>query len=194
MVGIILPSVREPAIPDPTESVTGEPRRPLTAVYPGSFDPITGGHVEIVERALQVFDRVIVAIGRHPTKPGFFTVDERVALIEASIAHLPRARAEHFEGLVVDFCRSRHASAIIRGLRAHGDFEPEFQMALANRDLAPEIETVFLIPRPAQQFVSSSLIREIAHHGGDFARYVPAPVVEAVRRRVEEVKAARART
>lgn len=156
-------------------------------MYPGSFDPITCGHVEIVERALRLFDRVIVGVGRHPTKPGYFSVEERGALITASIAHLPRARAEAFEGLVVDFCRQRGAAAIIRGLRAHGDFEPEFQMALANRDLAPDIETVFLIPRPAHQFVSSSLIREIAHHGGDFERYVPGPVAAAMHRRRAQV-------
>jgi len=170
--------VSAPVIVDPSEV-------PLqrTAVYPGSFDPITLGHVEVVERALQIFDRVIVAVGRHATKPGYFTVDERLALISASIAHLPRARVDHFEGLVVRFCAAQGACAIVRGLRAHGDFEPEFQMALANRDLAPNIETVFFVPRPAHQFVSSSLIREIAHHGGEFERYVPAPVAEAMHRR-----------
>lgn len=161
-----------------------DPSRPLTAVYPGSFDPITSGHVEIVERALQLFDRVIVAVGKHPSKPGFFPVEQRCALIAASIAHLPRAETDHFEGLMINFCRRRGARAIVRGLRAHGDFEPEFQMALANRDLAPDIETVFLIPRPEQQFVSSSLVREIAHHGGDFERYVPAPVAAAMHRRL----------
>lgn len=158
-------------------------------MYPGSFDPITDGHVEIVERALRLFDRVIVGVGRHPTKPGFFSVEERCALITASIAHLPRARTDHFEGLMVNFCRHRGAVAIIRGLRAHGDFEPEFQMALANRDLAPDIETVFLIPRPEQQFVSSSLVREIAQHGGEFERYVPAPVAAAMHRRLGRVPA-----
>lgn len=154
-------------------------------MYPGSFDPITNGHVEIVERALRLFDRVIVAVGRHPTKTGYFSVDERVALIAASIAHLPRARASRFDGLMVEFCMQEGARAIVRGLRAHGDFEPEFQIALANRDLQPAIETVFLIPGPAHQFVSSSLVREIASHGGDFARYVPAPVAAALRRRLQ---------
>lgn len=153
-------------------------------MYPGSFDPITSGHVEIVERALRLFDEVIVAVGRHPTKTGYFTVDERVALIAECVAHLPRARAAKFEGLMIDFCAQQGAGAIVRGLRAHGDFEPEFQMALANRDLRPEVETVFLIPGPAHQFVSSSLVREIASHGGDFARYVPGPVAAAMHRRV----------
>lgn len=167
----------EPASTDPSKS-------PRTAVYPGSFDPITLGHVEIVERGLRLFDRVIVAIGKHPTKPGYFPIDERIALITESIAHLPGARAERFEGLVVEFCRASGAGVILRGLRAHGDFEPEFQMALANRDLAPDIETVFLVPRPEQQFVSSSLIREIAAHRGRFERYVPAPVAAAVHRKL----------
>lgn len=159
-------------------------QRPLTAVYPGSFDPITSGHVEIVERALRLFDRVIVAVGRHPTKTGYFTVDERVALIAASIEHLPRARAAKFDGLAIEFCRHQGARAIVRGLRAHGDFEPEFQVALANRDLQPAIETVFLIPGASHQFVSSSLVREIASHRGPFERYVPAPVAAAMHARV----------
>ncbi|MBZ5708549.1 pantetheine-phosphate adenylyltransferase [Nannocystis pusilla] len=169
--------------PDPGSS-TDLPR-PLTAVYAGSFDPITSGHVEIVERALRLFDRVIVAVGRHPTKTGYFSVDERVALIAESIAHLPRARADRYDGLMIDFCSQQGARVIVRGLRAHGDFEPEFQIASANRDLRPEIETVFLIPGPEHQFVSSSLVREIAGHGGDFARYVPAPVAAAMRRRLQ---------
>jgi pantetheine-phosphate adenylyltransferase len=186
MAGTILRIVRSP---DPE---TNEPRRPLIAVYPGSFDPITRGHIEVVERALRLCETVIVAVGKHPTKPGFFPVDERCALISASLAHLqratngaPRARAGRFEGLVVNYCKAEGAGAIIRGLRPHGDFEPEFQMALANRDLAPDIETVFLIPRPEFQFVSSSLIREIAHHGGDFDRYVTAPVAAAIRERLK---------
>ncbi|MCA9692592.1 MAG: pantetheine-phosphate adenylyltransferase [Myxococcales bacterium] len=156
---------------------------PRIAVYPGSFDPITLGHVEIVERALGLFDRVIVAVGKHPTKKGFFSIQERCELITASIAHLPRAEAAHFDGLMVNFCLQRGARAILRGLRPMGDFEPEYQMALANRDIAPGIETVFMIPQPSQQFVSSSLIREIAHHGGEIQRYVPGPVYEAMMRR-----------
>ncbi len=154
-------------------------------MYSGSFDPITRGHVEIVERGLRVFDRVVVAVGRHPTKPGYFRVDERLALISASVAHLPGASAAQFDGLVVEFCRARGATAILRGLRAHGDFDGEFQLALANHDLAPELETVFLVPRPELQFVSSSIVREIAHHGGAFERYVPAPVAAAMHRKLK---------
>lgn len=156
------------------------------AVYPGSFDPITKGHVSILERSARLFSKVIVAVGQHPTKPGYFTVEERVALIEETIAHVPNASAASFDGLVVEFCRAHGARAIVRGLRAIGDFEAEFQMGLANRDLAPEVETVFLLPHPEQQFVSSSLIREIAGHGGDFERYVPDPVVRAMRKRLSK--------
>jgi len=157
-----------------------EPDGTYIAVYPGSFDPITNGHLEIVTRAASLFDEVVVAVGRHPVKRGFFTYEERVALIERCTAHIPNARAAHYTGLMIDFCRSISARVIVRGLRAVGDFEPEFQMALANRELEPNVETVFLIPEPTKQFISSSLIREIASHGGPFHRFVPPPVAEAV--------------
>ena len=155
-------------------------KTPLVAVYPGSFDPITRGHLDILERASSLFDQIIVAIGQHPKKRGYFSVAERVELIEASVAHLDNVTADSFEGLVVDFCKRREARMIVRGLRAMGDFESEFQMGLANRDLAPDIETVFLIPSPEQMFISSSLVREIAGHGGDFERHVPEPVAKAM--------------
>jgi pantetheine-phosphate adenylyltransferase len=150
------------------------------AVYPGSFDPITLGHLEIVERAASLFDEVVVAVGHHPTKPGFFKFEDRVRLIEHSIAHVPNARAAHYSGLMIDFCKQVGARVIVRGLRAAGDFEPEFQMALANRELQPGVETVFLIPEPTKQFISSSLIREIASHGGSFQPFVPEAVAEAM--------------
>jgi pantetheine-phosphate adenylyltransferase len=139
-----------------------------------------------VERAANVFDRVIVAIGRHPTKAGYFTVTERCALIAESIKHVKNASADHYDGLMIDFCRVQGARVIVRGLRAVADFESEFQMGMANKDLAPEIETVFMIPSADLQYVSSSLIREIASHGGDFARYVPAPVAKAMQKRIAE--------
>ena len=150
------------------------------AVYPGSFDPITNGHLEIVTRAASLFDEVVVAVGRHPVKPGFFTHDKRVEMIEECIAHIPNARAAHYTGLMIEFCRSIGARVIVRGLRAAGDFEPEFQMALANRELEPKVETVFLIPEPTKQFISSSLVREIASHGGNFQGFVPEPVAIAM--------------
>ena len=142
--------------------------------------------MDILERASRLFDKVIVAVGRHPTKRGFFDVDERCALIEQSAIHLTNVEATTFEGLVVDFVRARGARTIVRGLRATGDFEAEFQMGLANRDLAPEVETVFLIPSSNQMFISSSLVKEIAGHGGEFERYVPDPVAAAMRARVRD--------
>lgn len=152
------------------------------AVYPGSFDPITLGHLDIVERAARLFDEVIVAIGKHPTKRGYFPVEERVSLIEAVAqeAGLDNVRVAHFGGLVVSFCREVGAEVLVRGLRAVADFEAELQMGLMNRDMAPEIETVLLIPSPELDFVSSSLVREIAGHGGSVERYVPGPVARAI--------------
>lgn len=157
---------------------------PIVAVYPGSFDPITIGHLDILERAVRLFDHVIVAIGQHPTKPGYFDVDERAELIRRSAPHLPNFEVAAFSGLVVAFCRERGAKVIVRGLRAVSDFEPEFQMGLANRDLDPDVETVFLIPRPDRMFVSSSLVREIAGHGGNYQRYVSPAVADAMAERV----------
>jgi pantetheine-phosphate adenylyltransferase len=157
---------------------------PRLAVYPGSFDPITLGHLDILERAVRLFDRVIVGVGQHPTKQGWFSVEERCELIRRSASHLPTVEVAAFRGLVIEFSRAQGAHAIVRGLRATGDFEPEFQMGLANRDLCPEIETVFLIPRADRMYVSSSLVREIAGHGGRYDHYVTAPVAAAVRRRV----------
>jgi pantetheine-phosphate adenylyltransferase len=151
-------------------------------VYPGSFDPITNGHVDIVERAARLFGRVIVAVGEHGTKGGFFPVEQRCELIAASVGHVEGVTVTRFDGLVVNFCRRNNARVLIRGLRAVSDFEQEFQMGLANRDLAPGVETLFLIPDPARMFVSSSLVREIAGHGGEFARYVPPPVAAAMLR------------
>lgn len=157
---------------------------PTIAVYPGSFDPITVGHLDILERAARLFDRVIVAIGQHPTKPGYFSIEERSALIRESAEHVPNFEVAAFSGLVVDFCRAHGAKIIVRGLRAVSDFEPEFQMGLANRDLEPEVETVFLIPQPDRMFVSSSLVREIAGHGGNYQRYVSPAVAKAMAARL----------
>jgi len=152
-------------------------------VYPGSFDPFTVGHVDIVERAAKLFDQVIVAVGRHPTKHETFTVEERADFIGASVGHLRGVSVASFDGLAVEFCRTRGACALVRGLRATGDFEGEFRMAMANRDLAPGIETVFLVPSTDRMFISSSMVREIAGYGGDFERYVTPAVARAVRKR-----------
>jgi pantetheine-phosphate adenylyltransferase len=146
---------------------------------------MTLGHVDILERAAKLFDRVIVGVGKHPTKRGWFTPEQRRELIAQSSSHLPTVDVAVFSNLVIDFCKEVGAGFIVRGLRAHGDFESEFQMALANRDLAPDIETVFIIPRPNRMIVSSSLVREVAMHGGDYARYVAPAVAKAIDARVQ---------
>ncbi len=153
------------------------------AVYPGSFDPMTLGHVDILERAAHIFARVLVAVGDHPQKPGFFPPQMRVQLVQASVAHISNAEVVRFEGLVIDLCRQHQATVLVRGLRATGDFESEFRMALANRELAPSVETVFLLPRADRMHISSSLVREIAGHGGEFERYVTPAVAAALRTR-----------
>lgn len=152
------------------------------AVYPGSFDPITFGHTAIIERAARLYDRVTLAIGFNPkkTSSGLFTIDERLALLESSVAHLDNVRIESFSGLLIDFCRSTGAGVIVRGLRVLTDFEYEFQLALANRDLEPQVETTFLLTEHAHVYVSSSLVKEIAANGGEVRRYVSETVAQAL--------------
>ncbi|MFL5679656.1 MAG: pantetheine-phosphate adenylyltransferase [Chloroflexota bacterium] len=157
------------------------------AVYPGSFDPITNGHLDIVRRASAVFDRLVVAVLANPRKSPLLEVTDRVALIRAALddAGLPEDRVgvESFDGLTVDFCRTRGASFIVRGLRAVSDFEAEMQLAHNNRKLAPGIDTVFFMTSLEQGYVSSSLVREIAQFGGDVGGMVPA----VAERRLREV-------
>ncbi len=156
---------------------------PLTAMYPGSFDPITRGHEDIVRRTLKMADRVIVAVAHTSTqvKNSLFTVEERVALIQRVFEDEERVEAMPFQGLMVKFARAQGARVVIRGLRAVSDFEYELQMAQMNRELRPEIETVFLAPEVDFSFLSSSLVREVAALGGDVSRFVPPPVLEALR-------------
>jgi pantetheine-phosphate adenylyltransferase len=148
------------------------------AIYPGSFDPITNGHEDIVRRTLEFCDRVIVAVGHRATQPkqGLFGIEERVELIEAVFQHEDRVQVAAFTGLLVDFARERDVHLIVRGLRAVSDFEYEFQMALMNRELNPDIETVFLAPEARYSYLSASLVREIASLGGDVSRFVAPPV------------------
>ncbi len=159
---------------------------PLTAIYPGSFDPITKGHEDIVRRTLTMADRVIVAVAHTSTqvKSGLFTVEERVSLIHRIFQGEERVVAVPFRGLLVDFAREQRAHVVIRGLRAVSDFEYELQMAQMNRELSPGIETVFLAPEVDFSFLSSSLVREVASLGGDVSRFVSAPVLEALRERL----------
>jgi pantetheine-phosphate adenylyltransferase len=153
-----------------------------TAIYPGSFDPPTLGHVDIIRRGAALFDVLYVGIGHNPAKRYLFDLDERERLLREACADLPQVRIVAFEGLLVDACARVGATAILRGLRALSDFEMEFRNGLANRDLAG-VETLFLLSDPRHIFVSSSLVKEIAQNGGDVARYVPAGVVAALQAR-----------
>ncbi|HEY9198409.1 MAG TPA: pantetheine-phosphate adenylyltransferase [Gammaproteobacteria bacterium] len=154
------------------------------AVYPGTFDPITNGHTDLVERAARLFDRVIVAIAANPGKTPAFPLGLRVDLAREVLAELTNVEVCSFDNLLVDFLHQRGASIILRGLRAVSDFEYEFQLASMNRQLAPDIETVFLTPAEQYAFVSSSLVREIAELGGDVSAFVHPQVVAALRGRV----------
>jgi pantetheine-phosphate adenylyltransferase len=155
------------------------------AIYPGSFDPLTRGHEDIVRRALRFADRVIVAVAHRRTQPksGLFEINERVDMIHAVFADEPRVEAAEFEGLLVKYAQSRNARIMIRGLRAVSDFEYEFQMALMNRQLWPEIETVFLAPDTNYSYLSASLVREIAALGGDISEFVSPVVLEHLRKK-----------
>ncbi len=154
------------------------------AVLAGSFDPITLGHTDILRRGLALFDEVVVACGNNPGKRYLFDLEERLAILKACTEGWEGVRVDSFSGLLVDYCRQVEATAILRGLRAVSDFDFEFQIGLANRDMAPEIETVFLLTEPGNIFVSSSLVREIATNGGDVSRYLPQPATDALRRKL----------
>ena len=151
---------------------------PRSAIYAGSFDPLTIGHVSIVERGLRIFDEVIIAVASNIRKQPIFEVEERVAFIEEQFASEPRVLVEAFDGLLVDLARDRGAAALLRGLRGPGDFEYEAQMVHMNRHLAPNVETVFVVAEHGEDFVSSSLIKEVARFGGDIAAFVPSHVLQ----------------
>jgi len=150
----------------------------ITAIYPGSFDPITNGHIDIITRGLEIFDRIIIAIMSHSEKTCLFSVGDRKEMIEAVYREEPRIEADIFDGLLVDYARHRKAKVIVRGLRAVTDFEYEMQMALMNRKLSHEIETVFMMPREIYSYLSSTLIKEIASYGGNIDSFVPPAIKE----------------
>jgi pantetheine-phosphate adenylyltransferase len=151
-----------------------------TAIYPGSFDPLTNGHLDVVQRAAKLFDRVVMAVAKNEGKQPFFTPGERLALVKQAVKHLPNVEADTFDGLLVEYVVSRKAQAIVRGLRAVSDFEFEFQLALMNRKLNENIETIFMMPKDTYTFLSSRIVKEIARFGGDVGAFVPAHVQEAL--------------
>lgn len=150
------------------------------ALYPGSFDPFTYGHLDILERASRIFDTVVVTIARNSSKTALLAPDERRALVQACTGHLPNVRTEMFDGLLVEFAKQNNAIALVRGLRQVSDFDYEFRMAFANRRLAPEIETVFFMTSEEHALISASIVREIHFHGGDISSFVPDKVLQAL--------------
>ena len=147
-----------------------------TAIYPGSFDPLTNGHLDIIQRAARLFDRVIVAVARNEDKKPLFTLKERLDLVRRGVEGFPNVQADSFATLLVDYAKQKKAQAIIRGLRAVSDFEFEFQLALMNRKLDGDVETIFMMPRESYTFLSSRIVKEIARLGGDVGCFVPEPV------------------
>jgi len=151
-------------------------------VYPGSFDPVTVGHLDLIERASSLFDQVVVAVLHNPAKNGCFTVEERISLLRKACGHLPNVSFDHFDGLLVDYMHARGARMVLRGVRGSKDFDSEMVMAQLNHQLAPDVEILFMAAQPAHAHISSSAVREIAMFGGDFSPFVPQTIVEDVSR------------
>jgi pantetheine-phosphate adenylyltransferase len=156
-----------------------------TAIYPGSFDPLTNGHLDLIHRAAKLFDRVIVAVARNDRKNPLFTLQERLALVRAGVADIPKVEADSFDGLLVNYVEKQKGHAIIRGLRAVSDFEFEFQLALMNRKLNERVETIFMMPKDTYTFLSSRIVKEIASLGGNVDCFVPAHVGKALARKLK---------
>lgn len=153
------------------------------AIYPGTFDPITLGHLDIIERAVSIFDEVVVSVGRNIGKKPLFSVEERIEMIQRTTAHLDNIQITHFDGLIVDYAKTLDAVAMIRGLRAMSDFEFEFQMALVNRTLHPELVQVFLMPHEAYTHLNSTIVREVSSFGGDISSFVTPYVAEVLHKK-----------
>lgn len=153
------------------------------AIYPGTFDPVTFGHLDVLERAAKMFDKVFISAAASLNKKALFSLEERVELLRKISGNFKNVQAESFNGLLVDYAKSKKAGVIIRGLRAISDFEYEFQMALTNRKIAPGIETVFLMPNEKYSYISSTFVREIAKYGGDVSGFVPKAAEEMLKRK-----------
>ncbi|GAB3422595.1 phosphopantetheine adenylyltransferase [bacteria symbiont BFo1 of Frankliniella occidentalis] len=151
------------------------------AIYPGTFDPMTNGHLDIVSRAALMFDSIVLAVAASPSKKPLFSLEERVALATEVVAHLPNVAVVGFSDLMANFAKAQQANVLVRGLRAVSDFEYELQLAHMNRHLLPTLESVFLMPSEQYSFISSSLMKEVARHGGEVQAFLPAPVYQALK-------------
>ena len=158
------------------------------AIYPGSFDPITNGHLDVLNRTVGIFDELVIGVARDSTKQTLFSLEERVSLIKEATGKIKHVHVKPFEGLLVDFAKKEKAVALVRGLRAVSDFEFEFQLALMNRKLEPNLETVFLMPREELTYISSRLVKEIARLGGDIDLFVPPNVAKALRSKLRNAQ------
>lgn len=156
------------------------------AIYPGSFDPITKGHLDILKTGAEIFDKVIIAVSKNSKKSGFLTVDQRVELIRASIAEFENVEVDSFEGLTVEYAKAKGAKVLIRGLRAVSDFEYEMQLSQTNSAISVEIKTVFLITKPKYNFISSSTIKDLYLMGGDISKFVPEPVYDFFKNQIQK--------
>jgi pantetheine-phosphate adenylyltransferase len=159
-----------------------------TAIYPGSFDPLTNGHLDVVQRAAKLFDRVVIAVAKNDGKQPTFALAERLALVKQAVKHLPNVEADAFSGLLVEYVAAKKAQAIVRGLRAVSDFEFEFQLALMNRKLNESVETIFMMPKDTYTFLSSRIVKEIARLGGDVSSFVPPHVQAALKEKFRRRK------
>jgi pantetheine-phosphate adenylyltransferase len=163
-------------------------KKQAKVIYPGSFDPVTFGHLDLIKRALEIFREVIIAVALNPQKHPLFSVEERVAMLKKATSDLRRVKVVAFKGLVVEFAKKTKARTIVRGVRMISDFEYEFQMALTNRKLAPDIETIFLMPHESYSYLSSKLLKETAALGADLSCFVPAFIEKALKLKLDENK------
>jgi pantetheine-phosphate adenylyltransferase len=158
------------------------------AIYAGTFDPMTQGHLDLVERSAEIFDTLILAVAVSTSKTTFFSIEERMVMAREVVVDIPNVEVTSFDGLLVEYARSRGVHVLVRGLRAYSDFEYEFQMALTNRKLAPQIETLFMMPKESHSYISSSLVKQVASLGGNVRDFVPPSVYRALRKKYHLLK------